>query len=312
MAATTQTLALDSRQKRRIYTITAGAIILFVVLRALPTGTHLSHMDFRATASNSVEFCDPLNPQFIPVVAVASPVVMKLTTPAPAQAGREVVATVTLATASGKTIGPADLVLMHAKKLHLLITDPSVTDYQHVHPEPTDTPGEWTFRFTPRFGGAYRVFADFTPVATNRSLYANTDLQVEGAGPDAVTLRRETAPSWEAERGGYRFTLEVNPQPIHAGQPIDLTFRIAHPSGDPVPMEVIMDAYAHLVAYDEARSGFAHLHPMETDVAVKPDPVNPVLTFKITIPTAGRYVIWSQVLIGGTEIFTPFWFDVLK
>jgi len=41
-----------------------------------------------------------------------------------------------------------------------------------VHPEPGRRPGEWTFRFHPRFGGLYRIFADFTPVATNRGLYA--------------------------------------------------------------------------------------------------------------------------------------------
>jgi len=64
-----------------------------------------------------------------------------------------------------------------------LIADPTLTDYQHVHPEPTHAPGEWTFQFTPRFGGTYRIFADFTPVATNRSLYANADLVVGGAAP---------------------------------------------------------------------------------------------------------------------------------
>ncbi len=58
------------------------------------------------------------------------------------------------------------------------------------------------------------------------------------------------------------------------------------------------------------RSGFAHLHPMEADVSVAPDAVKPTLSFKITIPTAGRYVIWAQVKLDGRETFVPFWFDV--
>jgi hypothetical protein len=38
----------------------------------------------------------------------------------------------------------------------------------------------------------------------------------------------------------------------------------------------------------------------------------PAFTFKVSIPTPGRYVIWSQVNLGGTETFAPFWFDVAK
>jgi hypothetical protein len=71
-----------------------------------------------------------------------------------------------------------------------------------------------------------------------------------------------------------------------------------------------MGAFAHLVAFDQARSGFAHLHPMEIDLEKPPDPRQPELNFKITIPRAGRYVIWAQVSLGGRETFVPFWFDV--
>jgi hypothetical protein len=71
-----------------------------------------------------------------------------------------------------------------------------------------------------------------------------------------------------------------------------------------------MDAYAHLGAFDTARSGFAHLHPMDADLGVAPDSIKPTLSFKITIPAAGRYVIWAQLKINGREKFVPFWFDV--
>jgi hypothetical protein len=77
-----------------------------------------------------------------------------------------------------------------------------------------------------------------------------------------------------------------------------------------VALEPVMDAYAHLVAFDTARSGFAHLHPMDADTAAAPDVTKPTLSFKITIPNAGRYVIWAQIKISGQEKFVPFWFDV--
>ena len=77
---------------------------------------------------------------------------------------------------------------MHSRKLHLLLADPSLTDYQHVHPEPTKVAGEWSFVFTPKHGGIYRIFADFTPTATNRSLYSNVDLVVAGGQLSDVEL----------------------------------------------------------------------------------------------------------------------------
>ena len=291
--------------------ITLGALAIFWIFRNLPTGTNLSHMDFRVQGGNSIEMCDPLNPQFIPVVDVRSPVTMALTTANAAQAGVEVQATFTLRTASGKAIAPEDLVVAHTKKMHLLIIDPSLTDYQHVHPDATATPGEWTFHFTPRFGGTYRIFADFTPIATGLGLYANTELAVKGDVPTAAALAEARRPAWTCERDGLRFELHPGALPLRIRTAIDLRFTVTRPDGGVVPLEPLMGAYAHLVAFDEGRSGFAHLHPVETDLSKRPDPIRPTLSFKIMIPRAGRYVIWAQLNLGGREVFAPFWFDVV-
>jgi hypothetical protein len=300
---------LGPTQWRQIGMITAVAVAVFATIRWLPTGTNLSHMDFRVTAKNPIDFCDPLNPQFIPVVAVASPVTMKLATDGAPAAGREVRCTLTLRTASGKPIAPEDLLVSNTKLLHLMIVDPSLTDYQHVHPEPAKTPGDWTFAFTPRREGDYRLFADFTPAATARSLYANADLDVQGRGHSGPTAA-PPARSWVAQAAGYHFALAPALLPVRAGQTADLRFSIANEKGGAVPLQLVMGAFAHLVAFDAARSGFAHIHPMELDVTRPPDAVHPVLNFKITIPRAGPYVIWAQVNLGGRETFVPFWFDV--
>ena len=285
---------------------------MFAVFRWLPTGTNLSHMDVRATGTNSIEFCDPLNPQFIPVVAVKSPVTMTLTPAGGAPvAGREARFSLTLKTASGKPIAPEDLLVTHTRRLHLLITDPWLNDYQHVHPEPAARPGDWTFAFTPHREGNYRVFADFTPVVTAKGLYASVDVQVGRSGlPSIFTMVLRHEPSWVVERDGLRFALVPAVQPLRARQPVDLKLVITRMDGGSVPMQPVMGAFAHLVAFDEARSGFAHLHPTETNLLQPPDAVKPVLHFKVTIPTAGSYVIWAQLNLAGRETFVPFWFDV--
>lgn len=296
---------------RQIALITLGAVAVYFAFRWMPTGTNLSHMDFRVNAKNSIDFCDPLSPQFIPVVAVASPVTLALeSTGGEIRPGAAAHLALHLATAAGKPIGPEDLLLTHTRKLHLLLIDPWLDDYQHVHPEPGRAPGEWTFAFTPGREGVYRVFADFTPLATGRGLYASADLQVGRSGlPAGFTMVMEHETSWTAERDGCRYELRPAATPVRAGLPADLKLTMARADGAPVAPAHVMGAYAHLVAFDEARSGFAHLHPVE-DPAVAPDARRPELNFKITIPRPGRYVIWAQVMPGGRETFVPFWFDV--
>lgn len=297
----THTDTAGRQQWQQVAWITLGAIVVYLGFRILPTGTNLSHMDFRVDpkAGNSIEFCDPLNPQFIPVVAARSPVAVALTTEAAAKVGSAVQATITLRTSNGKPVAPEDLLVTHTRPLHLLVVDPSLTDYQHVHPQPGKAKGEWVFAFTPHASGTYRVFADFTPAATARGLYASADLEVAGAGVGTGKAKPYAQPE------GYRFTLETAQKPAKAGEPLDLRFAISKNDGGTVPMELVMGAYAHLVAFDGARTGFAHLHPVEPETTL-PDAKKPTLNFKLTIPSAGKYVVWAQVNLGGTETFVPF------
>jgi hypothetical protein len=299
--------SLSAPQKRQVGLITGAALVLYVVVRLLPTGSNVNHMDFRMEGKGALEFCDPANPQFIPVVAVRSPVVMALAAKQPPAKDAPVDFTLTLRTASGKPIGPSDLLVAHTRKLHLLIVDPTLSDYQHVHPEPGRRDGEWKFSLTPNRAGVYRVFADFTPVATQRGLYASADFAVPGSVP---TVIQQVNTTWQ--QGGYTFTLDL-PRELHAGQTADLRFRIESQGKvkEPVPLQPVMGAFAHLVAFDHERSGFAHLHPKETDLARPPDQLRPELNFKVTIPRPGSYVVWAQVNLAGHEVFVPFWIEVL-
>src|SRR5258708_7478799 len=149
------TQALSPRQWKQIALTTLIAIGVFIGVRELPTGTNLNHLDFRVTGGNVIEFCDPTNPQFLPVVQVRSPVTMTLSD-AIAQQGAEKKFILTLKTGSGKAIAPEDLAVMHTKLLHLLVVDPTLGDYQHIHPEPGPRPGDWTFTMTPKRTGLYR------------------------------------------------------------------------------------------------------------------------------------------------------------
>ena len=318
--------------------ITLAAVALYVGFRVLPTGTNLHHMDFQVSGANSLEMCDPSNPQFIPVVAVRSPVRLELRTTdgAPAEIGRESEFVLTLATSAGKPIAAVDLVTVHTRKLHLLVIDPTLTDYQHLHPEEGGTPGEWVFKHTPTRTGVYRVFADFTPAATGRGLYSFADYMVGDVPSAAAAVSAAGAPTTpetgvattkavaksftrigdEAATGPWRFRLKTQDgAPVRAGVQSTLIFSGREENGGEVPMRIVMDAYAHMVAFDPERSGFAHLHPRgerpgDYEVA-PPDVHEPRLWFDLTIPRAGDYVVWAQVNLEGGEKFLPFRLEVV-
>jgi hypothetical protein len=297
---------LTKNQRQQLVLITLGAVALFVVVRMLPTGTNIPHLSYVTAGRSVIQTCDPSNPQFLPATEVQSPVAMTIAVAAPPVAGQPVEAVLTLMTYGNKPIGPTDLAISNAKRLHLLIVDPTLTDYQHVHPVPAGAPGAWAFTFTPRAGGQYRFFADFVPVATGVELYAWADLAVAGASAAPVP---DSQQNWVNDSGGYHFTLTPAVLPIRARKITDLTFTAGRIGGGPVTLDVIMDAFAHLVTFDEQRSGYGHMHPLEVDITKPLDPVRPTLHFKMQLPRAGRYVIWSQVQIAGHEIFAPFWFN---
>ncbi len=101
---------------------------------------------------------------------------------------------------------------------------------------------------------------------------------------------------------------------VRAGVATTLVFSGREAGGGEVPLTLVMDAYAHLVAFDAARSGFAHLHPRGErpgDYTVaKPDAREPKLFFDLMIPGAGTYVVWAQVNVEERERFLAFRMEV--
>lgn len=296
---------LTKRQRRQLVWITLGAVGLFVLVRQLPTGTNLARTDLPSTGASLFQLCDCTNPQFLPVTAVQSPVTMTMATDVPPAVGRPMHVTLHLRTTSGKPVGPNDLLVTHTKLLHLMVVDPSLRDYQHVHPVPGPTPGEWDLDLTPHRAGLYRLFADFTPAATASALYATASFTVPGT-PDVPPA----ADNLMCREDGFGYVLTPQ-EPFRAGDVVDLTLTVESAGAHrPVRLDPVMGAFAHLVAFDQSRTGFAHIHPLETDLNQRLDPYRPQLTFKVLIPHAGRYVIWSEINSGGRLRFAPFWFEV--
>lgn len=292
------------RAWRQTALISAVALLVFVAVRKLPPGGGALHYtDFHAGGKTFVEFCEPGSPQFAPVDRVHSPVALAIVAGAPLRENLPAQLTARLTTSSGRPVTADDLLLVHTQKLHLLIVDAALDDYQHVHPAATARPGEFAFAFTPRHAGRYRVFADFMPRATGRALYAGAELIVPGAASPAAPIERE---SLDATVAGVRFALVPAQRPVRVNQNVALKLEIAREDGAALELEDVMGAPAHLVAFDAVCSGFAHLHPLRASApAVDANAAAP-LAFSLQLTDPGFYRLWAQVRVAGRDVFVPF------
>lgn len=297
---------VSDRRIRQTILISVGAVVFFLLLRALPPSEdHLNYTDFHAGQNSILDFCEPGSASFVPVEAVRSPVTLALTGDDPLVKDRPVFMRADLTAAGGKPLTAENLLVVHTRRLHLLVTDPSLTDYQHIHPESTGVPGEFGFTFTPRSVGRYRAYADFTPRATGRALYAGTSFEVPGRPDEPRAVE-----SWRSAVGGIEFALTATDTPIRINKTMTLTLTMRRMDGAVPELEVIMDAYAHMVAFDFAQQGFAHLHPQELDPYVA-EVSSLQLSFLLNLPDPGWYRLWAQVLVAGEELFAPFTVEVV-
>jgi hypothetical protein len=308
VSARTQTA--DRRAWGLTAILTVAAVAFFFAIRNLPLATgSLHYTDFHAGEKSFLEFCEPGGPQFAPVDQVQSPVRLTILPEHLGRAGEPIRARATLTTLAGKPVAAGDLLTVHTERLHLLIVDASLDDYHHVHPQPTGVPGEFAFQFTPTSGGSYRFFADFTPRATGRALYAGASLVVGGAADQGVATARPNRRTWRShETAAHRFTLEGADTTLRINETADLVVRVERLDGGPVELEEIMGAKAHLVAFDEGCTGFAHLHPTEATDA--PTGAAQKLGFALNLADPGYYRLWAQVKIDGREVFAPFGLQV--
>jgi hypothetical protein len=298
----------DSSVAGRVARITALMVVIYGFFHFLPSLAPERPAQFirQVTGDPSPELCDFSSIGFTEVNQGRSPLIMRIRPHSDPRAGEEVKVTVALGRPSGRAVSFSDLEERHTEKFHLLIVDPSLGDYQHEHPAPTSIAGEYEFTFLPRHGGTYRFFAEVVPVVTGRPVQAVVDLMVagtEGGGPDL---------SEEALVDGYAFSLTLPEGEVRAKRPAILALQVRNQAaGGRAVLEPVMGSWAHIVAFEGERSGFAHMHPLREGLDVELDPYEPEIEFMFFADRPGVYIVWAQVKIEGEERFAPFSLKVL-
>lgn len=201
----------------------------------------------------------------------------------------------------GKPVSPDAISVVHTQRVHLLIIDPTLTDYHHIHPTPTDKAGEWAFDFTPKKNSSYRIWTDVTPAATEKQEYIKTDI-----GKSSITSHEmdKTLIS-KSEAGGYQFALSFD-EPLVAEKPVMGKVVVTNKEGKPASnLQPVMGAFAHIVGFGEDGNTILHIHPMGKEPTSESERGGPELQFHIEPEKAGFVKLFVQTRIDGKDLFAP-------
>jgi hypothetical protein len=240
------------------------------------------------------------------------------------------------------------LVPDHGKLMHLFAVREDLGAIAHLHPETADTVA-FTASLPELPPGRYRIYADIT----HESGYAQTlpaaveitggasEPMIGSAGDDSWSYATPSGNSTVVldSTRGITMTWLRGPDPIVAGSPAGLRFRVTDASGADVQLEPYMGMPAHAAIVREDGEVFIHLHPMGTissasQLALEmraPTDTAPgmlaqrltsadsarmahgihggaqnVLSFPYAFPTPGTYAIWVQVKHAGRVLTAAF------
>ncbi|MBN9413060.1 MAG: hypothetical protein J0H12_03970 [Candidatus Paracaedimonas acanthamoebae] len=200
-----------------------------------------------------------------------------------------------------------DLKEVHTEKIHILIFDQTLTDYQHVHPTPTKEPGVYEFRWTPKNEGTYKIWVDIVPLNTGKEEYISTNLATVGNYSPAA----EKKLSLDEKIGNNLYSLAFETKELKKGQAAMGKIKVLNKEGKDVKdLEPIMGAFAHIVAINEDFKTIAHVHPMGKEPTDEKERGGPELMFHFMPEKSGFYKIWLQIKLAGEEIFVPFGVNV--
>jgi hypothetical protein len=200
--------------------------------------------------------------------------------------------------------GLSDLEETHTRKIHLLISDITETDYHHEHPEPAGD-GEYAFSFTPQRPDTYRVWADLLPVRTHVQQYSVAD--IPSSTSRQAKLAENEAENRHAEIDGYKFELSFEKDVIRERDTVAGKLRVTEPDGQPCKkLGVVMGAFGHFVGFGDDFATVLHLHPIGPLITDPEARSGPELPFYFRSNKTGLIRLFAQVKIEGKDFFPRF------
>ncbi len=224
---------------------------------------------------------------------------------APLEAGKPTTVKLKLAHLDGSPAIPHELLLTHGQRMHLLLVDPSLGDFQRHHPQPTETPGEYAFTFTPRLTAPYRIWVDVTPAATGLAEFPTAELPSSGAPQPSTALSDDRT----GTAGGLTFQLTFDDRQgtrprVRETRLMRLT--VTDQKGEPMTqLAPYLKAFAHLTGFYDDGETIVRLHPEGGEVLRDDLRGGPALGFRLYPPKAGRIRFFCEVMVDGKILVVP-------
>jgi hypothetical protein len=235
-------------------------------------------------------------------LAVAAPLRAILNFAAPLQANQPATGHFTLSTAGGDPVTFAGLRTVHTRKIHMLVVDATLTDYQHLHPVPGKTPGTYNFEFTPKTANPYIAWLDVTP-RTGAQQYIRLTVHHNTDGSAKITPTLNDT----ATVAGLTFHLTFDTPQLYAGTASLATLSVTDSTGKPfADLQPVLGAYAHVVGFAADLKSVAHVHPMGDAPKTDSSRGGPQLQFHFEPQTPGYLKIFAQFRIHDADVFIPF------
>jgi len=200
-----------------------------------------------------------------------------------------------------------DLKEVHTKKIHLLVIDPSLTDYHHIHPIANQEKNIFSFDFKPKLSSSYRFWADIT-LLNNKHYYIYSDLaSVEKKA--TVAINKNKIMTSTADGLTFKLTLAGKPR---VGQAVMAMVHITKDGKPFSQLEPVMGAFGHVVGFNQNYQTIMHIHPMGEEPSKLTDRGGPDLELHLEPEIAGFYKLFVQVRVNQQDVFAPLAFVVKK
>lgn len=193
--------------------------------------------------------------------------------------------------------GPEEIIATHGAKLHALVCDRTLTDYHHVHPEPTGKPGEWRFVFIPKLNEHYRLWINVVPKATGREEFIMNNISPSVDLPQAPQSAFHPTFSAQSESLLGEIRLATGNR-FQAKTSTGATLHLVDREGKRITnLEPYMGAFAHIVGISDDYFTILHVHPDAGSPIVADSGVD--IGFSLNPPRIGFYRLFVQIKRAG-------------
>ncbi len=181
-----------------------------------------------------------------------------------------------------KEVADQDLSESHTKKLHFIIYDAALKEFNHAHP--TFNNNVWKAELVLPVNGSYFIWAqgellDGTEFSAPIKLHL-TNGQTENPKLPLVDTRTGS---------DNQTVLDLAKTRIRAGKMVMLGFKVTRKDGVEPVMTLYLGALAHVIATPADGDELIHVHPMDGD-----SPNTGMI--HATFPKEGSYRLWVQFI----------------